>query len=25
VIFAWRIIARTKPKDAKKNHPKPKP
>jgi uncharacterized membrane protein YeaQ/YmgE (transglycosylase-associated protein family) len=25
VIFAWRIIARTKPKDAKKNHPEPKP
>jgi uncharacterized membrane protein YeaQ/YmgE (transglycosylase-associated protein family) len=25
VIFAWRIIARTKAKDAKKNYPKPKP
>jgi uncharacterized membrane protein YeaQ/YmgE (transglycosylase-associated protein family) len=25
VIFAWRIIARTKAKDAKENDPKPKP
>jgi uncharacterized membrane protein YeaQ/YmgE (transglycosylase-associated protein family) len=25
VIFAWRIIAKTKAKDAKKNQPKPKP
>jgi uncharacterized membrane protein YeaQ/YmgE (transglycosylase-associated protein family) len=25
VIFAWRIIARTIAKDAKKHHPKPRP
>jgi uncharacterized membrane protein YeaQ/YmgE (transglycosylase-associated protein family) len=25
VIFAWRIIARTKVKDPKKSHPKPRP
>src|SRR5208337_2489544 len=25
VIFAWRIIARNKVKDAKKNYPKPRP
>ena len=25
VIFAWRIVARIKAKDAKENYPKPKP